>query len=383
MLLLEEKGLVFDGSLGCFQERISFFTTLCVLDSGTVLCGFQNGPKKHDVSSTIKICRSTDHGKTWRNIDKIFETLVDGVPGSLSTAEMVEVFPGRILLFATWFDRSEPNRPLFDPLTEGILKSKQLVCVSQDEGLTWSEWSKVSTGDLKGCSFTGPVIKWKNGVIAVPFESYKEFDDTADKMHGAWLLISSDGGHTFSKPLLVAQHPRHEIYYWDQRLCKGRNDGEFFAFFWTHHLRQKCDLPVHFLKGMVSGSSLFCGPVQQTSMPGQIATPCLLPNGHLVAFVVDRNKPGTLTLWLSSDGGQSWPLNNRLVVHTHDEQALLSQGVADIDFKQYWEDMAKWSFGHPALCNVSNGKILLAWYAGSPDCMSIHWARICTKGIAI
>ena len=61
-----------------------------------------------------------------------------GVPGSLAAAELVEAAPGRLLLFATWFDRSEPDRPLFDPVTEGILKSKLLLSVSADDGQTWS-----------------------------------------------------------------------------------------------------------------------------------------------------------------------------------------------------------------------------------------------------
>jgi hypothetical protein len=64
------------------------------------------------------------------------------------------------------------------------------------------------------------------------------------------------------------------------------------------------------------------------------------------------------------------------VVHTHDERAALSQGRENIDFKQYWEDMGKWSFGHPALRRLTDGRLLLAWYAGSPDRMSLHWARV-------
>ena len=37
--------------------------------------------------------------------------------------------------------------------------------------------------------------------------------------------------------------------------------------------------------------------------------------------------------------------------------------------------MGKWSFGHPAIRPLKNGW-LLAWYAGTPDRMSIHWAHV-------
>ena len=48
----------------------------------------------------------------------------------------------------------------------------------------------------------------------------------------------------------------------------------------------------------------------------------------------------------------------------------------NIDFKAYWEDMGKWSFGHPAIRKLTDGCLLLAYYAGTPDAMSIHWARV-------
>ncbi len=139
----------------------------------------------------------------------------------MGAAELVEVEPGRLLLFATWFDRSDPARPLFDPVTEGILKSKQLLAVSRDDGHTWSGWRELPVGELTGCALTGPILRWNDGTLAFPLESFKEFDDPRPGRHAAWILVSRDGGESFSPPVLVAQHPEHKIYYWDQRLCTG------------------------------------------------------------------------------------------------------------------------------------------------------------------
>jgi hypothetical protein len=128
----------------------------------------------------------------------------------------------------------------------------------------------------------------------------------------------------------------------------------------------------------VSGgkAKLISQSIQATTIPGQIAAPQCLRDGRLVAFVVDRDRPGTMTLWISSDEGRSWPDKYKRVIHVHEERAALSQGRDNIDFKQYWEDMGKWSFGHPAVTTLGNGDLLLAWYAGQPDCMSLHWARV-------
>jgi len=376
VLTIEERGLILDAAEQPPEGRIAYFTALCVLRSGTVLCAFQNGPGKHAATSTLRLCRSRDGGRNWTLLPVRFETRIGGVPGSLGAGELVEAAPERLLLFATWFDRSDPDRPLFDPVTEGILKSKQLVAVSTDDGETFSDWREISMGDLKGCAVTGPVVQWNDGTIGFAFESFKEYDDPAPGRHAAWIMLSRDGGESFSPPLLVAQHPEHRVYYWDQRLCAGQAPGAFTALFWSHDLAAQRDLDVHVRHGTIAGDAIPAEPIRSTTIPGQIAAPLRLDDGRLLAFVVDRGRPGTMTLWCSPDDGRTWPAADRLVVYQHEERAALSQGRDQIDFKQYWEDMGKWSFGHPALRRLADGRLVAAWYAGTPDCMSLHWARV-------
>jgi hypothetical protein len=372
---IEARGLIFDATARPPAERIAFFTSLCPLSGGAFLAGFQVGSAKHAPGSTIRLCRSEDEGATWQELPARFETRLGGVPGSLGTPEAVEVEPGRLMLFATWFDRSDPSRPLFDPVTEGLLHSKLLRAVSTDFGQSWSPWEVIPTPGLTGCASTGPVVRWPDGTLAYAFESFKEFDDPLPARHAAWAVVSRDGGRTFSEPLLVARDPRHEVYYWDQRLCPAGESGELVALFWTHDLRQKRDLNVHVRRGRLEITPT---PIRETTVPGQIAAPLLLEDGRLLAFVVDRNRPGTLKLWSSPDYGRTWPASDSLLVHEQEERAALSQGRENIDFKQYWEDMGKWSFGHPALRPLGRGRALLAWYAGTPEAMSIHWARVRT-----
>ncbi len=372
---IETRGLISDAMQRTDSERISYFTALCPLQSGTILAGFQVGRLKHGPDNTIGLCRSTDGGESWTAITFRFETRLEGTPGSLAGAEMVEVAPGRVLLFATWFDRSDHERPLFDPVTEGILRSRQLLAVSTDEGFSWSPWREVPTPGLTGCALTGPAVRWSDGTVAFAFESFKEFDDPLPARHAAWLLISRDGGETFDPPWRVAQHPEHTLYYWDQRLCPTSTAGEFVALFWTHDRAAQRDRRVHHLHASINDKQPLPLP-SETTLPGQIAAPVFLEDGRVFAFVVDREQPGTLTLWQSPDGGITWPNDARLVVHQQQELAKLSQGREQIDFAQYWEDMGKWTFGHPAIRRLSQDRLLLAFYAGSPDRMSLHGARV-------
>ena len=371
---IEDRGIIYDATKRAAVDRVAAFTSLYITASGAIFAGFHVGSAKHALGSTIRLSRSRDGGRTWRELPGKFEMNFKGVPGSLCGAELVEVRPGKLLLFCTWFDRHDPQRPLFDPVTEGILPSKLLVAESADEGESWGPWRDLPVGGLTGCACTGPAVQWSDGRIAYPFESYKQFDDLTPSRHGAWFIVSEDEGRTFGPPVQVAQHPEHKVFYWDQRLCAGRVPGEFFALFWTHDLEHRKDLNVHFRHGRADGKSFALDPILETSMPGQIAAPLLLPDGRLLAFVVNRSRPGTMTLWTSHDEGRTWP--ESLVVHVHDEKAMLSQGAENVDFVQYWDDMGKWSFGHPAIRYLGGQQVLVAFYAGAPSCLSIHWARV-------
>jgi len=371
-----DQGLVFDADRAPPDRQACYFTSLARLDSGTLLAGWQTGLTKHSPTNTIRIARSVDGAKSWQVIPWDFATSLDGTPGSLAAAEVVEAEPGRLLLFSTWFDRSDPERPLFNPETEGILRSRQIFSVSTDEGESWGPWQVIPTPGLTGCATTGPAIKWPDGAIAHAFESFKEFDDPEPAVHGAWLVLTRDGGRSFEAPWLIARDPADQIYYWDQRLFAGDETGEFLALFWTHDRASQKDLPLHQLLASLADGSQAASQPQATGIPGQIASAGMTPDGRLLAFIVDRGNPGTMTLWQSDDDGSSWPEDASLVVHVHDEQAAISQGRENIDFAEYWEDMGKWSFGHPAMIPLDDGEWLLAYYAGTPEAMSIHWVKI-------
>ena len=162
----------------------------------------------------------------------------------------------------------------FDPVTQGILHCKQSRGhLQRDEGASWTPWRVLNVAGLKGCAGTGPILRWPNGIVAYPFESYKEFDDPNPGVHAAWFMVSRNDGLAFEKPLLVAQDPEHKIYYWDQRLCVGNLPGEFIGLFWTHDLENKKDLNVHIGRGRLNGGALRNGPISDTGVPGQIGAP--------------------------------------------------------------------------------------------------------------
>ena len=373
---ISATGMVFSAAGRPPSERVAFFDALYRLKSGDWLSGFTIGCTKHDANGTIRLARSRDDGATWSEIPYRFETTFEGVRGSLAGSEFAEPAPGKLLIFTTWYDRTDPDRPLFDPVTEGILHSKLLTAESADGGETFGPWREIPTPGLTGTALCGPPVQWSDGTIGLAFESFKHFDDPQPAWHAAWLLVSEDGGRTFPRKFLVAEDPEHNIFYWDERLHATETSGEFVGLFWTHNRASKWDLNVHFLRASLNdGDRARLTPID-TGIPGQIASPLLLDDGRMLGFVVDRDRPGTMKLWQSNDGGKTWPAGDALTVHVHDERAAVTLGKEHVDFAAYWEDMGKWSFGHPASGLINPREALLTYYAGPPGELSVHWARI-------
>jgi len=375
-LEIEDRGFIYDAAQQPPGEQIACCTSLLPLTDGACLAAFQVGPEKHGRASHVRLYRSVDGGSKWSMLDVWLNHLWQGAPGSLTLGETVEVSPGRIMLAATWFDRSDPDRPMFDPVTEGLLRSRQLKAFSSDSGDTWTEWEEVPTPNLTGCAISGPILSWPDGRLAVSFESFKEYDDGRPVRHASWLLPTTNGGGSFRAPVKVAHCPRGDVFYWDQRLSVGREPGEFIGLFWTHDRSQKKDLTVHACAGTLGDEGLLNFDLWDTAIPGQIAAPLMLPDGRWLAAVVDRRRPAEIRLWSSRDGGRRWPIEESMVIHAHEELAKVTQGTENVDFVKYWEDFGKWSFGHPALRMLDERHVLMAFYAGDPTCMSGHWVRL-------
>ena len=372
-LRVHSRGTLFEAPASDLKRQAAFFCELFRATDGTIYTVFQTGAIKHAVDSRLVIFCSTDEGATWRELPSRFSQTCQGVPISQANGMLAEQTGGTLLLFASLFDRSEPERPPFDPVTEGILNSFLVVSASSDGGETWSDWNVLETPGYTGCSLTGGSISLGNGGFGIAFESFKRFDEIGSWPHRA-CLMEFDGKSLRPKTTRVlATDPAGHLCYWDQRLSPGTRNREVLDCFWTHDRASKRDLSVHFLRADLDGKIPSPCP---TGIKGQIAAPALLADGRILMLVVERESEiGTIQLHVSEDGGGSWQPGP--VIYEHSEAAQLhARAGEDIDFAAYWEDMGKWSFGHPALLDLGNGSALCLYYAGTPKRFGIRWAKV-------
>jgi hypothetical protein len=205
------------------------------------------------------------------------------------------------------------------------------------------------------------------------YESWKEWDDSSRGTHRANVILSHDGGQTWGKAITVATHPTGRLLYWDQRLAVNPDDGRIVDMFWTHDREAQEDVDMHINWGSPDAQT-WTEPVS-TGIAGQIAAPLALGGDRLFAAYVHRHDPPSLRALLSDDFGKTWNAAPELVFYG--SQSGREAGTeGQREFGDYWADMGRWSFGHPAPVLLPNGDVFVAYYAGDSNAMGVHWVRI-------
>lgn len=369
-----DSGVVFDAATAPSNQRSSSFTSPLVLHDGRILVSVRIGKTKDDPDENLRLRMSSDLGRSWTTSSQGFDRTLDNVPGSWRHGGLLELEPGRLMGCFCWIDRSQRDRPLTHPETQGTLPSRIVVMDSNDDGRTWHDARVVDVRPFEGVVTTGPLLH-ADGVLALPCEAWKAYDDPSRGTHHALLRLSGDGGRTFPDVVVTASDPRGDTFFWDQRLAVDPRSGRMLALFWTHDRTAERDLHVHAAWGTPDGRG-WTTPVD-TGLAGQIASPVFLPDGRLMAVYVHRHHPPTLCAVLSEDDGRTWDVAHQLVFYT--SGAGEESGMdATRDFGEYWADMIRWTFGHPEASLLPNGEVFVAFYGGTPAAMSARWVRLAT-----
>ncbi len=367
-----ERGTIYDATRAAPAAHFATFPVLTSTPEGRVLAAFRVGSSKDSADEDVRVLASDDEGRTWREIFGGFGDILPG--GWRARALGVTSLPrGGLIGAITAIDRSDPSRPLANPDTQGLLPAKILVTESPD-GVTWSALRAAPTDPYTGCVTTGAILTLRDGTLALPYESWKDWDDASYGEHRAALRLSFDGGRTWPGHSIVAHDPSGRLLFWDQRLSADPATGALVGLFWTHDRVAAQDAPIHIARCDAWGTG-WSAP-ESTGIAGQIASPLFLPDGGLLAVYVHRHNPPGIRAVLSDDGGRTWRLDEELRVYDRQGSGSESGMGGARDFGDYWADMSVWSFGHPAPLLLPDGDVLLAYYTGDSTAMSIEWVRI-------
>lgn len=367
------RGLIYDAATAPPNGRSTAFTSLTRLVNGDLLVAFRVATGRDAPDGRLRIMRSRDTGRTWETLHPGLTAMIDGIEGNLYAGFFAELAPDRLLGAFVWVDRSNPDRSFVNPETAGVLPMRALLADSADGGDTWGPFRALDLRPQVACAVTGPVLELPGGGLALPYESWKEYDDPAPGRHAASLRFSADGGRSWPEMATVAADPDGRVFYWDQRLGRHPETGRLVAMFWTHDRLAGTDIENHIAWGSPDGRA-WSAPVS-SGWRGQHCQPLPVGGDRLVALYVHRHDPPTLRAVLSDDFGLTWRRDEELIFYAS-ETGPEAGAAGRRDFEDFWQDMMAWRFGHPRGVLLPDGSLFVAFYAGDGAATSMRWVRI-------
>ncbi|MAG36222.1 MAG: hypothetical protein CL878_08255 [Dehalococcoidia bacterium] len=369
------SGLVYDAGEGPSHGRVCAHTTISLLSDGSVLVGFRRGSARDSLDGHVCVFASADQGTTWElRYDGFGHGTWDDTPGEVKCIAIAELTPGVLTGTSLWVDRSRPELPWISPQTQGLLPMRICHTTSTDGGRSWVSRREVATAPHVAASpCSSSVLTLAGGALAQPYEHWKAYDDQTPGHPGARLRLSSDAGDTWPEYVTVAVHPEASLYYWDQRLSRHPDTGQLVAMFWTHDATTGKDRDIHIAWGTPDGRT-WSQPVG-TGLPGQHCQPLSVGGDRLLAIYAHRRQPPGIRAAISQDFGKTWDRTQELAVYAS-SAGTESGAEAARDQDELWQDMLAWRFGHPRAVALPGGDILVAFYAGNDDAISVPWARL-------
>jgi len=367
-----DQGFVFDARRAPPNRRFCTFINVCVLSDERILVMFRAGSSKDAADENLLLLSSSDKGKTWTTLFEGLDPVLDGVPGSWRCGCVTELAPGHLIGIFDWFDRSDPKRPFCNPVTEGILHSRIFVLESRDDGRRWTDRREIDPAPFEAMALTGPILKLANGSLAAHYECWKSYDNPAPGKHHALLRVFNNGRLGFGPNIVTAHDPKERLFFYDQRLAVDPRTGQLIGCFWTYDRSSGQDVNVHVAWGSPDGTA-WTLPVD-TGIAGQITNPLPLPDGKLLSTYVHRDDPPSLRAVLNHDLGKTWDVRDEVSFY---QSAGREPGVGVARATdEFWQDMARWSFGHPEGRALRDGTIFIAFYGGNSDAMGVRWVRL-------
>ena len=347
------------------------FPAFISLSNGVLLATCRHGSKKDSDDEKIEIYTSEGNGTTWSKGKNLFAPVkVDGKQGSLKLCYLTEIKKGHVIAACMWVDRqSYPNKPLFNEETEGCLPMEILLSDCFDDGKTWSDLRKVSLPDNLGPkSLTGPILKLKDGSIALTIEVNKHYLDAGKWKQRVVIIHSLDDGKTWEEPITILEDKNGKIFYWDLRAGVDAI-GNIVAFAWTYNRETYAYLNIHQLISSDHGKT-WSDP-EDIGITDQPSHPAIMKNGSVVLAWVDRFKSQSIRIRMASGINQKFDKNTELVLHNQDIKKTATNNTGEL-----LGEMSLWSFGLPFAEVLPDNDVMVMYYAGNENVLDIHWVRI-------
>ena len=357
--------IVYENHSTQWPDKHPKFPGIIELPSNELLATYEIRRDTESADSKTYMSFSKDSGYSWDTPVELYNSKKLELGFSISeTIKPTLLKDGTIIAIGYRFHRKDPKVSIGNSETGGLLPGDNVVCLSNDNGRTWTLPKVIEHGFPELLETSGPCVQLSSGDILAVGCPFKQWDGSNPSGQTGVLLRSLDKGKTWDCNVKYFTTAGDSISPWEARICE-MSPGKIVGIVWAYKMSANEHLPNHIVVSHDNGYTW--------SEP--FATPHLAQASNL--------------MWLHGD--------LLLTIHSHRSDKDNGLFVRLIDFKNdKWkvvEEKKIWGttqmqntsadiikqftnlqFGQPSLIKTNNNEILaIHWCSGK---ILLHRLRI-------
>jgi len=339
---------VYENPQPVLRSRCALFPGMVRLPSGELIAMFQIGEAFEAVNCRTHISRSLDSGQSWRLQGELFDMARLGLDFPVSDSlKPLLLRDGTLLATGYWFHRNDPERPIGNPETGGVLPAEAVACTSQDGGQTWTLPKVISHPFSEPVELSGPCVETGSGDVIGVGALFKAWDGHHNNNQKDVLFRSRDKGKSWDTGGRFFKTPGKHIVPFESRLIEMQ-PGRLVALVWAYDMLHDKSLPNMVTVSHDDGKTW--SPPMDTGVMGQASNLMWLGGDRLLAIHAQREQDIGLYLRLVDFKNDEWKSKEEGVIWGD-----CKSGENPVNFIDHCQAL---KFGQPALLSLGNGELL-------------------------
>lgn len=359
------SSIVYENPLPQLRAINSVFPWFCELPDGRLLAAHQMGQAFESVDGTTCLSESADGGRSWSKPRRVFDKASEPVP--LTDCAKLTLLPdGRLILLGYEYFRPDPEKPIGNPETGGLLDDQIFYSVSNDLGRTWSERSVIPCVWGRHAEASAPLTVLRDGSWATPITGFADWNGVMSARNCGRLLRSYDQGRTWNDDTICLQFPGDGITCYEQRLCQLEN-GAIVVIGWNEDTKTGQLLNNHV--AISTDNGLTFGEPIDTGIHGQASSILHLGGNRVLSLHAlrrDTPEPGICACVADLSDGK-WNVLSVEKVWSPASAIVKNTKMADV--------FAYLKFGQPGAIRLKNGDVLMSHWVCEEGC----YKTLCTR----
>ena len=348
------SAVIYENPLPQLRLRQSAFPFLCQLQNGDLAAVYAIGEAFESVDGSSYISFSCDGGKSWSAPQPMFDK--SGLSCPLTDYAKATVLPdGRLVAIGYGYLRENPELPIGNPQTGGLLEDVVFYSISEDGGKSWGKMQPIECTWGPHVEASAPLTLLKDGTWITPITGFPKWNgEMTGKLCGR-ALCSRDGGKTWDDSAVCMDFGEQPITCYEQRMCCLAS-GTVVNIGWNENTATGERLPNHFTYSE-DGGRTWSGPIS-TGVLGQASSVCAIGGERLLALHAvrrDTERPG-IYAYVVDFSQKRWDVV---------EEKLLWEPPFPITKDSKMAEIFSFlKFGQPGAILLADGDVMMShWYA--------------------